>query len=650
MAEQHIGRDQINIRRSRDVYIQHTERTEAIKRYVVGIDLGDGESCLSYVAVNSSLTGERPLFSMDGRETILSAVAFLGTDEIVIGEAAMSENIPIELEINFKNDPIKNRDQWFQNSSRILSFVKKLFEEFSKKHSTIAEDCEVFIGCPSGWKKESREKYEQHFEQYFNGDEFPPCRVVPESRAALIQALDLARRSKDQDSENSLRKLIRKRVLLIDIGSSTTDITVLDNLQPYEVEIGGDLGLKLVDEQLLSTLCKMHPEGEKLKTQIEKDRLRKQFLLYLCRLAKEYGFGRDVDPTKFFDKQEEAKSCWEQMLSFNLKDSLSDEFFWGSGESWLDRYHSLLKKLKSSPSVDCPDVVIITGGGSNIQQLLDVTGEVFQGAFLVRDPEPSLSVARGLAGYGQCHKNVERFSNDAIMLIRGSKLESKVSSEVSPFLGEVVRLLVKASVEAVWQPMAYKWKDENLNLHDRGGLVSYIFHLYQKWLDKGNSRLFDPALERISNAANLALQDDIAELGNRYGLPVGSFRIRLRLSSIDFFMPQSPGGGLLSEVSKAYMLFQDLGFQAIDQVPTWLRKFAHSSGFLDLALDFEKLAKHILSSVVAPLYNTGGAPPEIQQRIISFVRDAAEQELIDQLDTVEKLLLEEHKYFRSDAK
>jgi len=650
MTEHHIGRDQVNINRSRDVYIQYTGKTKKNRRYVVGIDLGDGETCLSYVDASSSLTGERPVFSLNGRETIPSAIAFLGDGETVIGEAAMLQAVPIELEINFKSDPIKNKGQWFKDSSKILSFVKIFFEEFAKKHPTIAGDCEVFIGCPSGWKKESREKYEQHFEQYFDDNEFPSCRMVPESRAALIQALDLARRSKNQDSENSLRKLIRKRVLLIDIGSSTTDITILDNLEPYEVKLGEDFGLKLVDEQLLTILCKIHPEGEKLKAQIKDDRRREQFLLYLCRLSKEYGFGRDVDPTKFFDKQEGSKKCWELLLSLDLKNCLSDEFFWGSEESWLDRYHSLLQKLKSSSSVDSPDVVIVTGGGSNIQQLLDVAGEVFQGAFLVRDPEPSLSVARGLAGYGQWHNNVERFYNDAIVLIRGSKLESEVSSEVSPFVGEVVRLLTKASVEAVWQPMAYKWKDENLNLHDHGGMVSYIFHLHQKWLDNGSNCLFEPALERLGNAANRALQDDIAEMGNRYGLPVGSFRIRLKLPSVDFFTTQSPGGGLLLEVSKAYMIFQDLGFQAIDQVPTWLRKFAHSSGILDLALDFEKLTKHILSSVVGPLYNTGGTPPEIQQRIISFVRDMAEQELIDQLDTVEKLLLEEHKNFRNGGK
>ena len=251
------------------------EEQEITSRYIVGIDLGDGETCLSYIAADSSSKKRRPVFSFNGRETIPSAIADLG-NRIIIGEAAMIRSDVRELQICFKSEPSKKNDRWILNEGKILLFLKKLFEEFSKEYPQVANDCEIFIGCPSSWKEESREKYEEHFQKYFDGEDFPRLCVVPESRAALIQALDLSKKGEDSDSEQHLRKLIHKRVLLIDIGSSTTDITVLNNLDPSEIEIGGDFGLNLVDQRLRATLYKLHPEGEKFKELIENNHENKQ--------------------------------------------------------------------------------------------------------------------------------------------------------------------------------------------------------------------------------------------------------------------------------------------------------------------------------------------------------------------------------------
>jgi hypothetical protein len=473
--------------------------------------------------------------------------------------------------------------------------------------------------------------------------------VVPESRAAIIQALDLSEKYKNQVNQKHFRKLIHKRVLLIDIGSSTIDVTALDDLEAYEAKIGDDFGLRLVDQQLLKTLIKKHPERMKLKRRIEEDRRDERFLHYLCRLAKEHAFSRSVNPARFFEQREWAESCWSFLLRTDLSNCLSSPFFWEDEDSWLDRYRSLLQKLKNSEFFGRPDVLILTGGGSNIRQLLDEAISVFPAAVPARDPEPSLSVSRGLAGYGQWRKNVDAFYGDAITLVQSSKVESEISLEMIPFVSEVARILLESSVEAVWQPMAYKWKNEKLNINDQGGLVSYIVKLYREWLNNGNDILFKPSLDRLSDAANHALRDDIKKLSIRHGIPVDGFKIELRLLPNEFLMPISYGGGLLSKIAKGYQLYENLNFQLIDKAPNWLRKFCDSSGLLDFALESERIMKQILASVTASHYQTG-VSPEIHESIIRFVRDAAKKEIDKQLHTVEKILLGGHKNLSNKVK
>jgi len=616
-----------------------------VRVYLIGLDLGDGESCLSYVSSEDSLETNRPIFSLNKKDTIPTAIAEID-DEIVIGEKAFVRPDAVELTVNFKSNPTLDKKRWKLRRDDILSFVETFFEKFSQKHPKIAENCEIFIGCPSSWSEESRGIYEQNF---LDSEELPVCHVVPESRAALIQALDVSRKSNDQDSEQQLRDLIHKRVLLIDIGSSTTDVTVLDNLEPFEIEIGGNLGLGLVDKQLRETIYRKYPEGKTFERRIREDRREEQFLLYLCRLAKEHTFGCDVNPSNFFKQREWAEDCWEFLLSTNLHNCLVDKFFWEDAESWLDRYQSLLKDIQASALVGKPDVVIITGGGSNIQQLRSETGKAFPSALLVQDPEPSLSIARGLAGYGQWCVNVENFYSDSITLIQSSNVDSEVYSELNPIVGEIAYHFRKSWIHAVWHPMAYQWKDGKLNLHEQGGLYSYALKLYRKWLNEGNKSLFEPALDCLSEVANRALREDIKKLGDRYGLPVDSFKIRLEISPIEFFMSESPGGDLISKVTQAYSAYENVGFQIVDQVPTPLRKLAHSTGLLDFALKSEEVMENILATVIGAWYGAS-VSLEMRQRIIKFVRDEAKREVDKQLGDVEKLLLESHRPVSNGAR
>jgi hypothetical protein len=230
---------------------------------------------------------------------------------------------------------------------------------FGDRYPHVVDECEVFIGCPSGWSETSRKIYEHHS----NDEDLPKCYVVPESRAALIQAFDAFGYASNRAAEERLRDLVGRCVLVIDIGSSTIDVTLLKDLDPIEIEKGSDLGLRLVDRQILAVLCRTHPNGASIRAKIEEDRGNERFLLYLCRLAKEQAFGRSIDTGNLFKGREWAWDCWEQLLSLDLKGCLSESTFWGEEVSWFERYHTLLIEVKNALTAAEPDAVVITGGG-----------------------------------------------------------------------------------------------------------------------------------------------------------------------------------------------------------------------------------------------------------------------------------------------
>jgi hypothetical protein len=104
------GRDQINIENSGDISIGlQAGSAVARKRYIIGLDLGDGESCLSYVAADVSLTADRSIFFLNKRSTIPTAIAESHDGAILIGEEAIGRSDAIELEVNFKLDPKKSK-------------------------------------------------------------------------------------------------------------------------------------------------------------------------------------------------------------------------------------------------------------------------------------------------------------------------------------------------------------------------------------------------------------------------------------------------------------------------------------------------------------------------------------------------------------
>jgi molecular chaperone DnaK (HSP70) len=101
---------------------------------------------------------------------------------------------------------------------------------------------------------------------------------MPESQSALLHVRD---RGHDE------RQL--ERVPVVDIGSSTTDFTIVEDFSPRNLVVGAALGCRQIDEQLAGLVrAALHHDPAVMEALTAPGGM--DFLLLACRWAKEAQF------------------------------------------------------------------------------------------------------------------------------------------------------------------------------------------------------------------------------------------------------------------------------------------------------------------------------------------------------------------------
>jgi len=117
------------------------------------------------------------------------------------------------------------------------------------------KDSQFIVGCPSGWSADDREAYRD----VFKTSGLKTVRIVPESRAALMTALEQGYLSVED---------ARASVLIIDIGSSTTDFTYCSDLDAQDVG-HNILGSGLLDTEIFELNLARQKDRKKIEQLIE---------------------------------------------------------------------------------------------------------------------------------------------------------------------------------------------------------------------------------------------------------------------------------------------------------------------------------------------------------------------------------------------
>ena len=241
-----------------------------------GFDLGDAESAVSRLGKKD--VGMPEVLAVREARSFVTAYAQLSSGELVIGESACYDtnatHRSLRFKSNFLTDPQSEKDV-----RRFASGV--LAELYGDGNLVQGEDCCFYIGCPAGWDLAARERYRSIFESVG----YPPARIVSESRAALISACQSKHFQVGYD-------IMSRPVLVVDIGSSTTDFAFIMGGHEVELQTAGEvrLGGGIMDELVLEESVRLSENPEAVRGALAASAPWRSYCEFAARRLKEQYF------------------------------------------------------------------------------------------------------------------------------------------------------------------------------------------------------------------------------------------------------------------------------------------------------------------------------------------------------------------------
>ncbi|MEO1658385.1 MAG: hypothetical protein AAFR65_11745 [Pseudomonadota bacterium] len=487
-------------------------------QHYLGFDLGHADTALALCGGGEGQLQTAPTgVEIQGQSiqpTALTRVVRDGAPVVIIGgrairEASKSEGSGgAELRAAFKTRPRDLGDA----RDDIRDFFATCLQEaaFTPLPPESWAGTSITVGCPSGWSAEDDARhYQEILAEGLSGSDMDGAEVtvVPESRAALLQAVD--------NPHSPLTMAARsENILVIDIGSSTLDFSLIAPEQGASplLDAGLDLGASFFDRRLLEAVLTANP---KAVTFLEHNPHYKDLWLYYARRTKEQYFidaptdggetisGAPLQPYYTGGKRHslEISVTGEQFGAFreapydrelNPSSALVLDPEELQGRSWEAIYEASLVALKSA--IERRGVtygrVLLAGGASRMPFTEEITRQVFGGddaGLVLRDPEPSHMVSRGLARWGRKRDSVEQFSRAARDLLR-EKLPDLIEEAFDPLKERLCAGLADEIFDGLVAPVLEQWKEGAFKTGQ--DVRAEIERRYASWLNTGPGTVF----------------------------------------------------------------------------------------------------------------------------------------------------------------
>ncbi len=417
-----------------------------------GFDLGDAESAIARLEKNGA--GDAAIIPVHDTASFISAYARTGSGELVIGEEACYVPDASVRKVRFKSrfltDPQSARD--------IRSFAAGVLGILKEQGSLISgEDNCFYIGCPAGWDKNARELYREIFEQLG----YPPAKIVSESRAALVSACQSRHLQVGYD-------ILARPVLVVDIGSSTTDFAYITDGHEAALHTAGEvtLGGGIMDEQLLELNILRAPDPERVRDIFSRSDAWKNYCEFAARRLKEQYFSDE----EYWQAGENvcAKTVLLRYdrpvrlpLTINASDAamiLDGPAASLDGRSFHQVFLESLREVRRCIDGPMPDLLFLTGGVSRLAAIRDWCLEVFPEAVVITGTEPEFAVARGLAHCGRIDEEVRAFKQEVADLIASPKIEMLVEKHLQDLYRMAADTLVEPILENAVLPVFDRWR------------------------------------------------------------------------------------------------------------------------------------------------------------------------------------------------
>ena len=491
-----------------------------------GFDLGDAESAISRLARRDE--GEPAIIPVREAGSFITAYAQLDTGEMLIGESACYDTHAIRRALRFKSnfltDPQAEKD--------VRAFAAGVLGELYSSGSLVKNDDSCFyIGCPAGWDRPTRERYRAIFEDVG----YPPARVVSESRAALISACQSKHFQVGYD-------IMAKPVLVVDIGSSTTDFAFILGRREVELQTAGEvrLGGGIMDELVLEESIRLSPDADRVRRALAQSPPWRSYCEFAARRLKEQYFSDE----EYWTDHECARTVRilsenDVRLTLRLDADIADRVLNRGaaqleGRSFSRAFIESLKAVRSKIGDTMPELLFLTGGVSKLKPVREWCQSVFPEAVVITGAEPEFSVSRGLAYSGRIDAQMREFRREVDDLIDSSTVERIVEAHIDDLYRRVVDALVEPILRNVAVPVFDRWRnDEIRRLSDIDGVMQREI---EAWLhsDEAQALLVRPISDWLKPVA-YDVEEKTMPICVRHNIPYRALSLNsyFALSDID---------------------------------------------------------------------------------------------------------------------
>ena len=474
----------------------------------IGYDLGHGETAMGRAF--GATVREPEILEWRGRRSFVTAVAEdksgikIGADALNVAALGPNANVAIKF---------KSRDlDVAAVREPTLAFTQTLIDGLTVDGTILGpKDSQFIVGCPSGWTAQDREDYREVFQEAG----LLTVRIVPESRAALMTALEQGYLSIEDT---------RASVLIVDIGSSTTDFTYCRDLDAQDVG-HNILGSGLLDTEIFEMNLARQRDRKKIEQLIEKYPHYRPIMEYWCREAKEaYFTGEDVRVELLKRLPIGRGVVFDIRIDKADADKILDKPLAAlHGYSWRKAFdyalNETIENLGEAKGEQRPDTVLLTGGASRLPLVLPATKAAFPKARVVRGAEPEFSIARGLAWLGRFEYLHASFKSEVKKHTDTGGAIYQKAEKASKDLGQTLApVLVDAMIESCILPTFRDWRNGQIKSLD--DVESQLNLKVSDWLSSDGAQA---ALRPVIDVWFAGLQRDIETvtdpLCREHGLP-----------------------------------------------------------------------------------------------------------------------------------
>lgn len=491
------------------------------KKAYIGYDLGDGETITDLAALEKDQVSQSVHIHFDAMvmpdnntpgQAIPSVYGYCG-DKIVFASTILEDPEMVrDVHVNFKRRPsdlIKNisedrkgkiislleknwpdsmqcpelyNDQMQQFSDAVITFTNAIFaeEKYQQKIADAAFECDEIVFCvghPTKWNELDVAIYKGILRKSVLGskkfaNKATSLVLAAESRAAFLHI-------KNQGKTNALPK--GTVALLIDVGSSTVDITAMTEDSRNHVYNSGNnyLGARCVDfaiQKWYGDQLKKDPEewANHLKL-MEYNPSMKKSLTLACRMAKEKCYSTSVAratiPDDFGAKAKITAEDINKLIStIPVAQLLKErtvlpaevERFMGN-RSYSAVFREFMESEKKTMDKAGIKVgrVILTGSASQMGFVRAIVQEVFGGKQVLMDMDPSRSISMGLALVGPSNEKSEEFVKQVDVFIK-EKVPTIVERNISD-LAEKIAPIIVGDVKRIVKYHVNRWREGKID-------------------------------------------------------------------------------------------------------------------------------------------------------------------------------------------